>query len=124
MRVMGEGIADLFMRPYNFKVGAQPGGAGFEYCLQVRLPGMPCMGHSAATDCRCILLESPSMQCAGLSCKRRPCLPMLPDAVSIFLQVWAVPSKDMQCKWLGEHVATVDIDRAISNVSINKEDAG
>ncbi len=24
MRVMGGGIADLFMRPYNFKVGAQP----------------------------------------------------------------------------------------------------
>ncbi|KAL3151045.1 hypothetical protein ABBQ38_012914 [Trebouxia sp. C0009 RCD-2024] len=57
MRVMGEGIASLFMRPYNFKV-------------------------------------------------------------------WAVPPKEMQCEWLGERVATVDVDRAIKNVIHNKEDAG
>ncbi|KAK9815579.1 hypothetical protein WJX72_006193 [[Myrmecia] bisecta] len=57
MRVMGAGIADLFMRPYNFKV-------------------------------------------------------------------WAVPPSEMQCEWLGERVATVDIDRAISNVINHKEDAG
>ena len=57
MRVMGEGIANLFMRPYNFKV-------------------------------------------------------------------WAVPTTEMQCKWLGERVATVDVNRAISNVINNKEDAG
>jgi protoporphyrinogen oxidase len=57
MRVMGPGIADLFMRPYNFKV-------------------------------------------------------------------WAVPPKEMQCEWLGERVATVDVNRAISNVINNKEDAG
>lgn len=25
LRVMGSGIADLFMRPYNFKVGITPG---------------------------------------------------------------------------------------------------
>jgi hypothetical protein len=30
----------------------------------------------------------------------------------------------MQCNWLGERVATVDVDRAISNVISNKEDAG
>ena len=30
----------------------------------------------------------------------------------------------MQCEWLGERVATVDITRAISNVINNKEDAG
>ena len=30
----------------------------------------------------------------------------------------------MQCDWLGERVATVDVDRAISNVINNKEDAG
>jgi hypothetical protein len=30
----------------------------------------------------------------------------------------------MQCEWLGERVATVDITRAISNVLHNKEDAG
>ena len=30
----------------------------------------------------------------------------------------------MQCNWLGERVATVDVDRAISNVINNKEDAG
>ena len=42
----------------------------------------------------------------------------------ILLQVWAVPPKDMQCEWLGERVATVDIDRAITNVINHKEDAG
>ena len=57
LRVMGPGIADLFMRPYNFKV-------------------------------------------------------------------WAVPTTEMQCEWLGERVATVDVDRAITNVIHNKEDAG
>ena len=30
----------------------------------------------------------------------------------------------MQCDWLGERVATVDINRAINNVIVNKEDAG
>ena len=40
------------------------------------------------------------------------------------LQVWAVPPKEMQCEWLGERVATVDVDRAIKNVIHNKEDAG
>lgn len=57
MRVMGSGIADIFMRPYNFKV-------------------------------------------------------------------WAVPTTEMQCDWLGERVATVDVNRAIANVIHNKEDAG
>lgn len=40
------------------------------------------------------------------------------------LQVWAVPTTMMQCEWLGERVATVDVDRAITNVIMNKEDAG
>mmetsp|Transcript_25530 Transcript_25530/g.55577 ORF Transcript_25530/g.55577 Transcript_25530/m.55577 type:complete len:503 (-) Transcript_25530:650-2158(-) len=57
LRVMGSGIADIFMRPYNFKV-------------------------------------------------------------------WAVPTTMMQCNWLGERVATVDVDRAITNVIHGKEDAG
>jgi protoporphyrinogen oxidase len=57
MRVMGKGIADIFMRPYNFKV-------------------------------------------------------------------WAIPTTEMQCDWLGERVATVDVNRAIANVIHNKEDAG
>ena len=57
LRVMGQGIADIFMRPYNFKV-------------------------------------------------------------------WAVPTTEMQCDWLGERVATVDVKRAINNVIHNKEDAG
>lgn len=39
-------------------------------------------------------------------------------------QVWAVPTTMMQCDWLGERVATVDVDRAIANVIHNKEDAG
>lgn len=38
--------------------------------------------------------------------------------------MWAVPPKEMQCEWLGERVATVDVDRAITNVIHNKEDAG
>ena len=57
MRVMGKGIADIFMRPYNFKV-------------------------------------------------------------------WAVPTTEMQCSWLGERVATVNTERAIANVIHGKEDAG
>eukprot|EP01024_Parvocaulis_polyphysoides_P055160 TRINITY_DN5621_c0_g2_i3.p2 TRINITY_DN5621_c0_g2~~TRINITY_DN5621_c0_g2_i3.p2 ORF type:complete len:328 (-),score=46.41 TRINITY_DN5621_c0_g2_i3:56-1039(-) len=57
LRCMGDGIADLFMRPYNFKV-------------------------------------------------------------------WAVPTTLMQCSWLGERVATVNIPRAINNVVERKEDAG
>lgn len=57
MRVMGKGIADIFMRPYNFKV-------------------------------------------------------------------WATPTTEMQCDWLGERVATVDVNRAIANVIHQKEDAG
>lgn len=42
----------------------------------------------------------------------------------LYVQVWAVPPKEMQCEWLGERVATVDVDRAITNVIHNKEDAG
>lgn len=57
LRVMGDGIANLFMRPYNFKV-------------------------------------------------------------------WAIPTHLMQAEWLGERVATVDVDRAITNVIQGKEDAG
>jgi protoporphyrinogen oxidase len=57
MRVMGAGIADLFMRPYNFKV-------------------------------------------------------------------WATPPAEMQCEWLGERVATVDVSRAVANVIHGREDAG
>jgi len=56
IRVMGAGIADLFMRPYNFKV-------------------------------------------------------------------WACPTTEMQCEWLGERVATVDIKVALKNV-IYKIEAG
>ena len=39
-------------------------------------------------------------------------------------QVWAIPTKEMQCEWLGERVATVDVERAIHNIINNKEDAG
>lgn len=39
-------------------------------------------------------------------------------------QVWAIPPEGMQCDWLGERVATVDVTRAITNVLHNKEDAG
>ncbi|KAF8067290.1 cyclin-C1-1 [Scenedesmus sp. PABB004] len=57
LRTMGRGIADLFMRPYNFKV-------------------------------------------------------------------WACPPAEMQCAWLGERVATVDVRRAIANVVHRRADAG
>ena len=43
---------------------------------------------------------------------------------SPWVQVWAHPTTSMQCDWLGERVATVDINRAINNVIVNKEDAG
>ena len=56
LRVMGPGIADIFMRPYNFKV-------------------------------------------------------------------WAIPTDKMQCSWLGERVATANVNRVIENV-LKKEDAG
>ncbi|GMH69347.1 hypothetical protein TrST_g1136 [Triparma strigata] len=55
-KVMGEGINEIFMRPYNFKV-------------------------------------------------------------------WAYPTSEMQCSWLGERVATADVDKAITNV-LNKTVAG
>jgi len=38
--------------------------------------------------------------------------------------VWAIEPRNMQCDWLGERVATVDVTRAISNVLHGKEDAG
>ena len=39
-------------------------------------------------------------------------------------KVWAVPTTQMQAEWLGERVATVDVDRAVSNVLAGTEDAG
>ncbi|TIA26326.1 FAD/NAD(P)-binding domain-containing protein [Aureobasidium pullulans] len=53
VRMMGEGIADLFMRPYNYKV-------------------------------------------------------------------WAVPTTEMQCQWLGERVAAPDLKTVTKNVILNK----
>ncbi|RKF71792.1 putative udp-galactopyranose mutase [Golovinomyces cichoracearum] len=53
VRMMGTGIADLFMRPYNFKV-------------------------------------------------------------------WAVPTTEMQCAWLGERVAAPDVKTCVRNVILNK----
>jgi protoporphyrinogen oxidase len=57
LRAFGPGIADVFMRPYNFKV-------------------------------------------------------------------WAVPPSLMQCGWLGERVATVDVRKAVANTIGGVEDAG
>jgi protoporphyrinogen oxidase len=57
MRVMGKGIADIFMRPYNFKV-------------------------------------------------------------------WAVPTTQMQCSWLGERVATANVAKVVENVLRNREESG
>lgn len=56
----------------------------------------------------------------GASCNCRLCR----EAMALCLQVWGVPTTSMQCEWLGERVATVDVSRAISNVIHNKEDAG
>ena len=39
-------------------------------------------------------------------------------------KVWAVPTPLMQCKWLGERVATADVRKAIGNVLRGGEDAG
>ena len=39
-------------------------------------------------------------------------------------QVWAYPTTAMQCDWLGERVATVDMTRAVSTVIRQQEDAG
>ena len=57
LSTMGEGLADLFMRPYNFKV-------------------------------------------------------------------WAYPTNDMQCAWLGERVATVDLPQVMENILRNKPSYG
>jgi hypothetical protein len=53
---MGEGIANIFMRPYNFKV-------------------------------------------------------------------WAVPTTEMQCSWLGERVATANVAKVVENVLRNRTEA-
>jgi hypothetical protein len=53
---MGAGIADIFMRPYNFKV-------------------------------------------------------------------WAVPTTEMQCSWLGERVATANVARVVENVLRKREES-
>lgn len=42
----------------------------------------------------------------------------------MYVQVWGVPTTLMQCEWLGERVAAVDVSRAICNVIHDKEDAG
>lgn len=39
-------------------------------------------------------------------------------------KVWGVPPKEMQCSWLGERVATVNVEVAIANVIRGKEEAG
>ena len=152
MRVMGGGIADLFMRPYNFKVGAQP------WTVSVCLPyaalaafAVPVELSAAAIPSQLLLARfflllacsvwgtvqqlttAAASSLGGPACSARAgrstkqafqLCPLLLMLVVTLLQVWAVPPKDMQCEWLGERVATVDIDRAITNVINNKEDAG
>ena len=39
-------------------------------------------------------------------------------------KVWACPPATMQCGWLGERVATVDVRRAVANAVSGTEDAG
>ena len=38
--------------------------------------------------------------------------------------MWGVPTAAMQCEWLGERVATVDVARAVAGVVTGREDAG
>ena len=39
-------------------------------------------------------------------------------------KVWAYPTTEMQCSWLGERVATADVSKAISNVLTNTQQGG
>jgi hypothetical protein len=39
-------------------------------------------------------------------------------------QVWAVPTTAMQCRWLGERVATPGVGHAITNATLGRLDAG
>lgn len=69
-----------------------------------------------------------------LPCRARRCLHVSAGVVACdahrhlhahpAAQVWAVPPSEMQCGWLGERVATVDVSRAIANVVHGREDAG
>ena len=68
LRVMGEGIANIFMRPYNFKV-------------------------------KVFVFSSPPTYLMFLISK-----------------VWAVPTTEMQCSWLGERVATANVAKVVENV--------
>lgn len=87
------------------------------YCCK-QLQGPDC-------DRQCFLTRSRLLNrlqvCNHVKVLQHFCRPSLP---CLLMQVWAVPPKKMQCEWLGERVATVDITRAISNVINNKEDAG
>lgn len=60
--------------------------------------------------------------------RRRPCrgltLPVSLPRCNTRPQVWATPTEQMQCEWLGERVATVDVARAVANVVHGREDAG
>lgn len=99
LRAMGRGVADLFMRPYNFK--ARAGGGWVHVCL------LACRGICAWAV---LAAWTPPTELACLTARRA--------------QVWAVPTTEMQCEWLGERVATVDAARAIANVVHGREDAG
>lgn len=39
-------------------------------------------------------------------------------------KVWGYPPEQMQCEWLGERVAVVDLKRVVKNVMMNKPDEG
>lgn len=172
MRVMGAGIADLFMRPYNFKASSTPpsypagGPCWWLVVWPAARPGTPsrrrplcrrglaaqqdpaagragsdpgpsCIiarGGASAGGLPAPLWACPSRSPPPRSCFCKSCLQVAPanwraspPAASPWLspaallpttapQVWAVPTTMMQCDWLGERVATVDVDRAIANV--------
>jgi hypothetical protein len=106
---MGRGIADLFMRPYNFKVRPPPPLQAAHHVDGGKLP--PANGREAVCSSSTSHPEHDCVHATGQAC--------VPHA-----QVWAVPTSTMQCGWLGERVATVDVERAIANVIHGKEDAG
>ena len=135
VRVMGPGIADLFMRPYNFKVHSTAHKHA-NVCVTFRLDHQSPCGRSPCrvplhfhiARCMCasdavlrhIIRHTIAIVCPFRTCKHEPAWRHEVRVV----QVWAIPTTGMQAEWLGERVATVDVDRAISNVIHSKEDAG
>ena len=131
---MGPGIADLFMRPYNFKarswaaaecqlgwVCCLGGTCGLRWlgtweALQQGKHRLPAAVRRGAAWRGCLPGWGAVLGHPGRRCSSRPCSALRtpschPSPSPPPPQVWAVPTTQMQCDWLGERVATVDVDR-------------